>query len=476
MTNARLRPPIVPSIVPCLPALLACLPLLILLCLAFVSRAQDAALDASEISRDLLYAAPSRVERRSLGGDTYWYALVGRRFAYAWLSAGPPKNFQWQVSLIDKPASAKPAEQKGVFAVGESSRFELVGHSDDDRATLALRKKGAPEVLGTVTLWDRDQLVQAWLPEVRKEKRGTTADGLRQDLEVADPEVRATIELNGQILAAVGQSSGEEELGLATIVKFNTTTFESSVFHPAGMLTCEVSTMTPNLNASARPVQVWFGTRRIREGTIAPCGGVFNLDTQALAVTPPAGRKNPPIGSVVTLLSSEGAGGLALATDAGICQPVGGTADDWKCWRFVPTATLTEEVAVANRPGDKPYGQLKAGDYEVLWANQNYLEVVTPDSYDAWLAASDYAEAAGRNFDVEPYKLLNTATGGPTPIRPLSKPNGEPLSGALVFRAALEKLAAPAGTPDGWVKVRARVGWIARKNVDVAPRLVPAPQ
>jgi hypothetical protein len=163
-----------------------------------------------------------------------------------------------------------------------------------------------------------------------------------------------------------------------------------------------------------------------------------------------------------------------MATDAGICTLVKNSENDWSCRRFVPTATLHEAAQVANRPGDKPYGQLKPGDYEVLWANQNFLEVVTADSYDAWLAADDYAEAVARNFDAEPYKLLNTTSGGAAPIRPLAKPGGEPLNGALVYRAPLEKLAAAAGMPNGWAHVRARTGWIARKNLEVTPKLVAA--
>ena len=53
-----------------------------------------------------------------------------------------------------------------------------------------------------------------------------------------------------------------------------------------------------------------------------------------------------------------------------------------------------------------------------------------------WLSPelAHYAEAAARNFDAEPYKLLNTASGGATPVRPLAKPGGEPLNGALVYR------------------------------------------
>jgi hypothetical protein len=70
--------------------------------------------------------------------------------------------------------------------------------------------------------------------------------------------------------------------------------------------------------------------------------------------------------------------------------------------------------------------------------------------------------------------LLNTTSGGAAPIRPLAKPGGEPLNGALVYRAPLEKLAAATGTPNGWVHVRARTGWIARKNLEVTPKLVAA--
>src|SRR2546427_6593368 len=44
-------------------------------------------------------------------------------------------------------------------------------------------------------------------------------------------------------------------------------------------------------------------------------------------------------------------------------------------------------------------------------------------------AGDDFAEAAARNFDAEPYKLLNSANGGPAPIRPLVKPGGDPLAG-----------------------------------------------
>jgi hypothetical protein len=439
-------------------------------CFDIPSLAQNQPLDASEISRDLLYLAPSQSERR-IAGDVISTAYVGSRFEYA-----PNNETDWFIKPTASHAP-EPTEKKRVTAVEE---FELVGASDDDRATLSLRRKGAQEVLATATLWDRDQLVEAWLPQLRKEKRGLTADGLRQDLEIADPEVRSITRLpvvtkgasDAAIVVAVGQSTGEMELGLATIVKFEPDTHAVTVYHPADRITCEVSTISVSVQPSAKSI-VWFGTRRMNEGLIAPCGGLSRLDPQTRAVVSAGGIRNPPIGSIVTMMESGIFGTIDVATDAGVCRLVHQSEDRWNCWRFVPTTTLTAETPVANRPGDKPYGNLKPGDYEVLWANQNFLEVATPDSYDAWLAADDYAEAAARNFDVEPYKLLNTASGGATPIRPLAKPNGEPLNGALVYRAPLEKLTAPAGTPNGWVKVRARTAWIAREKLDVVPKLVP---
>jgi hypothetical protein len=111
----------------------------------------------------------------------------------------------------------------------------------------------------------------------------------------------------------------------------------------------------------------------------------------------------------------------------------------------------------------------------VRWANTAFLEVVTKDSFDAWIAADDFQEAAARNFDLEPYKLLNTSSGGPAPIRLLAKPGGDsPAAGALVYRAALERLSSPAPAPAGWEHVRAHIGWIERKNLEVLPKIVPA--
>jgi hypothetical protein len=78
-----------------------------------------------------------------------------------------------------------------------------------------------------------------------------------------------------------------------------------------------------------------------------------------------------------------------------------------------------------------------------------------------------------RHFDAEPYKLLNTASGGPAPVRLLLKPGAAPLGGALLLRVPLEKLPTPPGTPVGWVRVRAHFGWISRGELQVTPVLQP---
>jgi hypothetical protein len=109
----------------------------------------------------------------------------------------------------------------------------------------------------------------------------------------------------------------------------------------------------------------------------------------------------------------------------------------------------------------------------VRWANTAFLEVITKDSFDAWIAADDFQDAGARNFDVEPYKLLNLSSGGPGPIRLLAKPGSDTAAtSALVYRAALEQLSLSSPAPAGWVSVRAHAGWIERKNLDVLPKIV----
>ena len=59
-------------------------------------------------------------------------------------------------------------------------------------------------------------------------------------------------------------------------------------------------------------------------------------------------------------------------------------------------------------------------------------------------------------------------------MRLVEKPGGDPLTGAVVYRAALERAPAkPADPPasPGWTRVRARIGWISREGLVVAPEI-----
>jgi hypothetical protein len=252
-------------------------------------------------------------------------------------------------------------------------------------------------------------------------------------------------------------------VGLGTVIRFDLRAKQAKLYQPPEVATCAVTQM---LTASDN--SVWFAAQRQYEGTILPCAGVMRLDPASGEIHKIAPPGTPLVGSVVTMIGESE--GVWIGTDSSICKA--SMNGPWQCWRIVPTVALKTETPVSNRPGEKPSEKLAPGDYEVLWANMGFYEVVTKDSLDAWLAADDFAEAAARNFDAEPYKLLNTASP-PTAIRLLDKPGGDPLGGAVSYRAALEKLPTPQGTPPGWVRVRARVGWIPRGDLQVVPKLIP---
>src|SRR5262249_42376511 len=113
-------------------AIIAVLALGLISLYGIFSYGQDAPLDASEISRDLLYLAPSHAEKRATGT-----AYVGMRFEY---TQQGEKN--WSILPV-KPNKTETSREKQ--RVTEFENFELVGASDDDRATLALRQKGSQE-------------------------------------------------------------------------------------------------------------------------------------------------------------------------------------------------------------------------------------------------------------------------------------------------------------------------------------------
>ena len=431
--------------------------------------AQESPADAAEISRNLLYLAPAEMQVAQPGSPDTVFSIQGYNYIFTPGSGWKVTPNQW----APEPES-RDLRKKLAFTLG-GAQYSLEGASDDDRATLALRLPGVQEPLVTAHLWNREQLIAAWLPVLQRQNKRLTAEKLGADLEVADPLLYAAEVTGGSVWVAVGHSTGESELGLGSLVRFDVQAKQARVFQPAEIATCAVTQLAV-LGADS----VLFGTRRQQEGVIRPCAGLMRLQlstrqvdrsavtqevdrsavTQEVKKIAPAGT--PLEDSVVTLL--RGTSPVWVATDKGICSGTPGAA--WTCWRVLPSVTLTAETKVSNKPGEKSADTLKPGEYEVLWANPVFLEIATRDSFDAWLAADDFAEASARNFDTEPWKLLNTS-GSPGPIRPLVKPGGDPLGGALVYRAPLEKLPAPPGTPPGFVKIRVRTGWIERGTLAV---------
>jgi hypothetical protein len=424
--------------------------------------------DAAEVSRDLLFLAPTRIEPRP---STPWsetlpqLQFLAERFEYIYagtadarLQSGA-KDFgaEWIIQPVKNTAAA--ALRKVSFTLA-GEKYTLRGRSDDDHAVLDLFRGGSAEPFITAVVWNREQLAAPWLPVLRRRNKDLTAAALQKDLEVGDPILSAIEPAGDSLWVAVGHSSGEGELGLGTVVRFDIKAEIAAVFQPAELATCDVTQVS-----LSGPDALLLGTRRQYDNAIQPCAGLVRFHPSNRRLEKIAPASTPLENSIITALWKSW-----VATDKGICS--GQSSDRWKCWRIVPTVTLKAGAQITNKPGEKSGSEVKPGEYEVLWANQAFLEIATKDSYDAWLAADDFAEAAARNFDTEPYKLLNTSNGF-SPIRPLVKPGGEALEGTLVYRAPLEKLPAPQGAPAGWVKVRIHAGWIARGDLEVIPKLIP---
>ncbi len=430
--------------------------------LPYPAHAQEQPADASEVTRALLLDSVLRIEVFSPGKSGDVAQFLGSHFIASFDSASRQWQFKLHSTKFPPPADARRRKWKSAPTGGE---YEFLSKSDDDRATLEIRRADQAEPVLTAVLWTREQIASAWLPLLRKEKPGVTARALADDIEVAYPEILGFAEDANSVWIVIGHSTGESELGLGTVVHFFPAEKRSRTFQPAELATCAVTGVT--LAGGA----VWVASRRQNEGRIAPCAGLTRLDPETGAARSFLPRKGPFPGSVISALAGLSTA-LFLATDTGLCA-VKLPEESWSCARIVPQVHLTAETPVSNLPGDKPSGQLAAGDYEVLWANAGFLELATKDSLDAWLAEDDFKDLTARHFDAEPYKLLNTSSGGPAPVRLLSKPGADPLGGALLLRVPLEKLPTPQGTPPGWVRVRAHFGWISRGELQVTPVLQP---
>lgn len=437
--------------------------------------AQRQAADAAEISRDLLYIAPQHIHFITpASGATLVPTFIlrsGQAYLFADSEIRPLTERRAAAKAAANEEELAPKGKRTISAGG--AEYTVTPGSDDDRATLTLSKTGDGHEPVKAVLWTREQLGTAWLPLLQGRHKTLTASALRADLEVSDPIIYdiqfRTADRDG-IWVAIGHSTGESELGIGSVVRFDLAAKRAKVYQPPELSTCAVTQLAISADGS-----VWVAARRQYEGVILPCAGLLRLDpgtgqSQAIKLAGTLdGSGTPFSGAMVTALGF--AERLWVGTDVGICSSASG--GNWDCKRVVPIVSVTGEIPVSNLPGEKPSGKLKPGDYEVRWANNAFLEVVTKDSFDAWIAADDFQEAAARNFDVEPYKLLNTSGGGPAPIRLLAKPGGASAAGALVYRATLERPNSSAPAPAGWVKVRAHTGWIERKNLEVLPKIAP---
>lgn len=430
----------------------------LLLCFLYLpaSLAQQPPVDAADISRDLLYHPARAIESRA-------GAVVFRAAEFTYTldtSAG-----SWKVV---REKNALPAARSLNFYRSErlGTEFHFKGESTDDEGILEIRSSADPEPLLRLVLWNRTLLAAAWAAKLREETNDLTEDRLAVDLEPAEPEVAAVVDDGTRLWLAIRHYDGEGWLGLGTIVMFDPKEKQARAFQPHELATSSVTHM---VEAGGN---FWLGTLWQREGGDEPAAGLVRFDPASGEVQSYRPGKSPLAGSIITALRADEKQ-LWVATDAGMCR-VTLPGELWACWRVAPMVRLRAPVPVSNQPGGKPGGNLPAGNYEVRWANTGFFEVLTPDWIDGWIPPDDFEEYSRRGYDAAPYELGNSSAGGASAMRLVAKPGGDPLTGAVVYRAALERAPAkPADppAPAGWTRVRARIGWISREGLSVAPEI-----
>ena len=421
------------------------------------SFAQQPPTDAAEISRDLLYHPAGRIEVVAGG-----VVLRATEFTYRFDAA----TSQWTVSREHNfdPATISRA-LKTYKDARRNAEFRFAGTSDEKEGVLEIHRVGpdGPARVARLVLWTREQVAAAWLPRLQREFPDLTAERIEKDFEPAEPEVAGVADDGTHLWLAIRHDSGEGWLGLGTVVRFDPETSAAVAHQPEDLA---VSSVTRIAYAGGA---LWLGTHRITEDAVEATVGLARFDPSSGNVRTYAPAPNSIVGRVVTALAPAD-NFLWAATDAGVCR-VALPAEQWTCWRIVPTVQIAAPAAVSSRPGGPARGRLPAGRYEVRWANAAFLEVVTPDAVEGWMEADDLEEHAQRDFEVDSYLLVNTSAGGAGVMRLLSEPDGDALAAAQVFRAVLERIGDP--DEDGWQKVRARVGWLLRGNLVVTATLQP---
>jgi hypothetical protein len=413
--------------------------------------------DAAEISRDLLYHPAKRIEF-----DAGSVVFRAAEFTYRF----DPASSQWSIARERNVEPGSPDRRmKSYKDVRRNADYRFVGSSDDTQGVLEIQRVGPDGAVPVkrLILWTRAQLAVAWLPRLRRDFPELTVDRVEKDFEPAEPEVAAVADDGTHLWLAIRHYSGEGWLGLGTVVQFNPETGDATVHQPEELAISSVTRI------AAAGGALWLGAHRINDAAVEATVGLVRFEPSSGSVRTYSRESSPLAGRVVTALAAA-EGALWVATDAGICR-LALPAEQWTCWRIVPTVKLAAPAAVSSRPGGPARGRLAAGSHEVRWANAGFLEVVTPDAVEGWMEADDLEEHAQRDFDQDAYTLANTSAGGAVVMRLLDEPEGDPLAAAQVFRIPLERIGAP--DDEGWQKVRAHVGWISRSNLGVTPAILP---
>jgi hypothetical protein len=412
--------------------------------------------DAAEISRDLLYHPAERIEFSASG-----VVLRAAEFTYRLDTA----TGQWTVTRernFERGAGSRAVRRYKYARLG--AEFEFSGTSDEKEGALEIQRAGpdGPVRVARQVVWTLEQVALAWLPRLQREYPELTLERVQKDFEPAEPEVADVADDGKYLWLAIRHYAGEGWLGIGTVVRFDPESGEVALKQPEELADSSVTHIA--LAGGA----MWLGAQRVQEATIEATVGLAHYAAASGNLRAIAPGPKSIVGRVVTALAAA-ENALWVATDAGVCRAAL-PAEEWTCWRIVPMVQLAAPTAVSSRPGGSPRGRLSAGRFEVRWANAALFEVVTPDTVEGWMDADDLEEHAQREFETDSYTLANTYAGGAGVMRLLSEPDGDPLDAAQVFRAALERIGDP--DEDGWQKVRARVGWIARGNLVVAPAVL----
>jgi hypothetical protein len=415
-----------------------------------VAHQQQPPADAPEVSRELLYEPAQRIETNGQG-----VIFRAAQFTYRL----DPSSDRWEVAREKNPQARVYPPIETYKSNPPDVEYHFVAADIDSEGILEIRRGNDPQPVARMTLWNRQEIARAWLPKFSGEA-GLTVEKLAKETEPAGPEVSDVADDGKFLWLTIRFYAGEGTLGIGTLIRIDPRTNQAKIYQPHELA---MSSVTHVASAGGA---LWLGTHHQGEGEAEPTLGLVRFDPGTSHLKNYLPETSKLLGRIVTALRADG-NLLWVGTDEGMCR-VALPQEEWTCWRIVPKVRLAAAVPVSNRPGGPPGGQLHAGSYEVLWANLGYFEVFTPDSFDGWLTMDDLEDYERRHFDSGGYQLGGLAV---SVMRLLEKPGGDPLAGAQVYRAPLERVGSPRA--DGWQRVRAHVGWISRRELEVAPEIEP---